>query len=71
MGLLDQKNTLVIVNNNDKAIQINKPYSDHTSMLGGAKGRHWHLLIFSFRLYIYRNNFYESACQNLDIAGFT
>jgi hypothetical protein len=44
MGLLDQKYS--IVNNNDKAIQINKPYSDHTSMLGGAKGKHWHLLIF-------------------------
>jgi len=39
-------------------------------MLGGAKGRHWHLLISFFRLYIYRNNFYESACQNLDVAGF-
>ena len=39
-------------------------------MLGGAKGRHWHLLIFFFRLYVYGNNFYESACQNLDIAGF-
>jgi hypothetical protein len=48
MGLLD-KNTLVIVNNNDKAIQINKPYSDHTSMLGGAKGRHWHLLKKTFQ----------------------
>jgi len=23
-----------------------------------------------FRLYIYGNNCYESACQNLDIAGF-
>jgi hypothetical protein len=26
--------------------------------------------IFFFRLYTYGNNFYESACQNLDIAGF-
>ena len=33
-------------NNNDKAIQMNKPYSDHTSMLRGAKDSHWHLLIF-------------------------
>jgi hypothetical protein len=42
-------------------------------MLGGAKGRHWHLLKKEFRLYVYGNNFYESAChccQNLDIAGF-
>jgi hypothetical protein len=39
-------------------------------MLGGAKGRHWHLLKKNFKLYIYGNNFYESACQNLDIAGF-
>jgi hypothetical protein len=40
-------------------------------MLGGAEGRHWHLLKKKFRLYIYGNNFYGSACQNLDIAGFT
>jgi hypothetical protein len=39
-------------------------------MLGGAKGRHWHLLKQKFRLYVYGNNFYESACQNLDMAGF-
>jgi len=44
--------------NNDKAIQINKPYSYHTSMLGGAKGRHWHLLKKKIRLYIYGDNFY-------------
>jgi hypothetical protein len=36
-------------------------------MLGGAKGRHWHLPIIFFRLYTYGNNFYESACQNLDM----